>query len=129
MAELLQMTPAGVAAIKSSKDYQEYETGVLNGHLTDMDRALAGRVSAIRKEMQIAVPAALRCLVDAVTQRQDLPTALAAAKEILKRDPDRTLSEETAGATSAVPAAVLDAAAEEGNHISQEKNPPKEQVN
>lgn len=128
-AELLQMTPEGVKVLMLSQDYLEYEAAIMSGHLTEMDKALAGRVTAIRKEMQVAVPAALRCLVDAATQRKDLPSAISAAKEILKRDPDHTLpeySEETVA--PGIPAEVIDQAAAESNQ-GLKTQPPKEVIN
>lgn len=128
-AELLGMTAVGVKHIVDSQDYKDYEAAILNGHLSAMDEALAGRVSEIRREMKVAVPAALRCLVDAVTQRRDLPTALAAAREILKRDPDRTLVEQNQEAVApGIPAEVLDAAVLDSNKTAEhfaEKNQEK----
>jgi hypothetical protein len=90
-AELLGMTAVGVSKICESQDYKEYEEALLNGHLSEMDKAMAGRVDVIRDQFRTAVPAACRAIVDAVTQRRDLKTALAAAREILERDPDKTL--------------------------------------
>jgi hypothetical protein len=96
IAQMLGMSPIGVAQIVATQEYKDYEEAILNGHLSKMDEALAGNVDAIRKNFQIAVPAAMRALVDAVTQRKDLKACLTAAKEILDRDPDRTLSTATA---------------------------------
>ena len=114
------MTPSGLAQLLATQEYQDYEAALMNGHLTAMDQALAGKIDALREGCRQAVPAALRCLVDAVTQRRDMKTAFAAAREILDRDPDRSLpaaaSEEAVA--PGVPAAVLDAAAEEGNAIA-----------
>lgn len=70
--------------------FKELRQDLLEGHLTEMDRALAGRVDILRQEVRQAVPSALRCLIDTVNQRKDLRTALAAAGEILDRDPDKT---------------------------------------
>ena len=47
IAELLGMTPMGVQKIMESSEYKEYQAAVLNGHLSAMDRALAGKVEAI----------------------------------------------------------------------------------
>src|SRR5215469_2100899 len=76
--------------LRSLPEYQEIKDNLLQGHLTEMDKAMAGKIDVMRQEVRQAVPAALRCLVDAATQRKDLRTALAAASEILDRDPDRT---------------------------------------
>jgi hypothetical protein len=89
IAEILKITPAALKFITEKVEYKEVEEALLVGHLTEMDLALAGQVDPLRQEVRNAVPAALRCLVDAVNQRRDLRTALAASVEILKRDPDR----------------------------------------
>ena len=115
------MSIPGLARILASPEYVEYEAALMNAHLSAMDHALAGKVEAIHHEMRLAVPAALRCLVDTVTQRRDLKAAMAAAKEILDRDPDRTLvsSREAEAVAPGVPAEVIAAAAEEGNKIAE----------
>lgn len=89
IAEILKITTAALKFITDKTEYKEVEEALLIGQLTEMDLALAGQVDPLRQEIRNAVPAALRCLVDAVTQRRDLRTALAASVEILKRDPDR----------------------------------------
>jgi hypothetical protein len=132
IAELIHMTIPGLARILATAEYKDYEAALLNGHLTDMDRALAGKVSAIHQEIRSAVPAALRCLVDTVTQRRDLKAALQAAKEILNRDPDHVLPESVSGEGIApgIPAEVLDAAIAEGNKIASNYDPgPGTKVN
>ena len=127
IADLINMTPSGLAQLLASQEYQDYEAALMNGHLTAMDAALKGKVNLIHEELRQAVPAAVRFLVDAVTQRRDMRTAFAAAKEILDRDPDRTLpaSAEQEAAAPGVPAGVLDAAAEEGNKIASTYVDPK----
>jgi len=76
--------------IRALNEFKELRQDLLEGHLTEMDRALAGRVDILRQEVRQAVPSALRCLIDVVNQRKDLRTALAAAGELLDRDPDKT---------------------------------------
>jgi len=119
--QMLGMSSSGLAQILATQEYKDEEAAYLNAHLSAMDRALAGKVEAIHQELRCAVPAAVRCLVDAVTQRRDLKTALAAAKEILDRDPEHALPSATGDMAVApgVPAAVLEAAAEEGNKIAE----------
>lgn len=75
--------------LRTLPEYQEVKENLLQGHLTEMDKALAGKIDVLRQEVRQAVPAALRCIVDVVNQRRDLRTALSAAAEILDRDPDR----------------------------------------
>jgi hypothetical protein len=114
------MSSSGLAQILASPEYIEEEAAYLNGHLSAMDRALAGKIEAIHQEMRQAVPAALRALVDTVTQRRDLKAAMLAAKEILNRDPDRSLVESRSDEAVApgIPAEVIEAAAQEGNKIA-----------
>jgi len=64
IADLIGMSGSGLAQILATAEYQDYEAALLNGHLSAMDRALAGKVEAIQQECRLAVPAALRCLVD-----------------------------------------------------------------
>lgn len=122
IAQMLGMSTGGLARLLASPEYIEHEAALMNAHLSSMDRALAGKVDAIHNELRQAVPAAVRCLVDTVTQRRDLKAAMAAAKEILDRDPDRTLvaTEGEEAVAPGVPASVLDAAAEEGNKIAKD---------
>ena len=132
IAQLLGMSPQGVNCIVQSQEYKEYEAAILNGHISSMDRALAGKVEAIHHEFRVLVPAAMRVLVDAVTQRRDLKTALEAAKEIFKRDPERTLPEQRSDEYIApgIPNEVLDNAAAEGNVIAASlKDEEKKAVN
>jgi hypothetical protein len=122
IAELLHMSHPGLARILATPEYKEFEASYLEGQLSDMDRAMAGRVEEIHREVRAAVPAALRCLVEAATQRKDLRAAIDASKELLDRDPDRTLIKKREGDVGefSVPEAVLDAAAEEGNKVAQQ---------
>jgi len=94
IADLLGMTTQAIRQICTTQDYLDEEAAYLNGHLSAMDEALAGKIDVLHQQFRAAVPAAMRCLVDAVTQRRDLKTALAAASEILDRDPDRVLSKQ-----------------------------------
>ena len=118
--KMLGMSSSGLAQILASPEYIEEEAAYLNGHLSAMDRAMAGKIEAIHQECRQAVPAALRALVDTVTQRRDLKAAMAAAKEILNRDPDRSLVSNTSDEAVApgIPAEVIEAAAQEGNKIA-----------
>ncbi len=118
--QLLGMSSGGLARLLATPEYKEYEAALLNGHLNAMDKALAGKVEAIHQEFKVAVPAAMRVLVDAVTQRRDLRAAIEAAKEIFDRDPDRTLvkQRDQEAIAPGVPAEILNAAAEDGNKIA-----------
>jgi hypothetical protein len=113
------MSPGGLARILALPEYKEYEAAYLTGQLTEMDKRMAGRVNEIRKEFRAAVPAAMRCLVETVTQKRDLRAAFEAAKEILDRDPDRILTKSKGDELVApgIPAEIINAAAEEGNSL------------
>jgi hypothetical protein len=87
---LLGIQPPAFRYLTELPEYKDVEEQILLGHLTELDEATAGQVSVLRQQAREAVPSALRCLVEAVNQRRDLRTALAAAGEILDRDPDKT---------------------------------------
>lgn len=127
IADLLGVTVQSIRQIVQSQEYVDEETSLLNAHLSAMDEALAGKVDVIRQNFRAAVPAAMRCLVDAVTQRKDLKSAMAAAKEILDRDPDRTLTTvqpraEEDATQKQVPDEVLAQAVAESNEIHKALN-------
>jgi predicted transcriptional regulator len=134
IADLLGVTTASVRQIISTQEYMDEERAVLNAHLSAMDEALAGKINVIHQQFKAAVPAAMRALVDAVTQRRDLKTAIAAAGEILDRDPDRTLAKQSQrreGEHEApkLPDEVLAQAVIESNEISKALNGDKKVVN
>jgi hypothetical protein len=124
IAGYINMSTGGLAQLVATQEYKDYEACILQGHITDMDKALAGKTKLIHEEVRQAVPAALRCLVDTVSQRRDLKAAMSAAKEILDRDPDRTLVVQDTSAPSeseaVLPEGVLNKLTEEGNRIAQE---------
>jgi hypothetical protein len=122
IAELMHLSIPGLARILATDEYKDYERALMEGQLTEMDKAMAGRVDAIHSEMKNAVPAALRALVETVTQKRDLKARLAAAKEILDRDPNRTLPVQDGAVTEGagtVPEEVLASAVESGNKIAE----------
>jgi dsDNA-specific endonuclease/ATPase MutS2 len=134
IADLLGVTTQSIRQIVCTQEYMDEETAVLNAQITKMDEALAGKVDVIHQNFRVAVPAAMRALVDAVTQRKDLKTAIAAAGEILDRDPDRTLARQTArkeGEREApkLPDEVLAQAVVENNEIANALNGRKGRVN
>lgn len=110
--------------LRSLSEYQEVKEDLLQGHLTEMDKAMAGKVDIIRQEVRAAVPSALRCIIEVANQRRDLRTALQASIELLKRDPDRTLmsSDEssTAQLTDSVrlPDAIVDSVSSEADKMA-----------
>lgn len=96
IAAAVGLTPAGLARILSLPEYKDIENAVLNGTVTKMDQQLAGNRAALMQEFKVGVPLAMRTLLEAVQQRRDLRTAMAAASEILDRDPDRVFAKNKA---------------------------------
>ena len=94
IADMVGLTPQALALAIKAPTYKEIEDGLLEGRLTQIDEQLAGEDEQIRDLARAAVPAALRALVDGVTQRRDLRSALVAAKTILQFDPNKTLTEQ-----------------------------------
>lgn len=123
IASLVGLTPAGFARIVALSEYKELEESVLLGTVNKLDEALAGRANEIHKAFQIAVPAAMRTLVEAVTQRRDLRAAIEASKEILDRDPQRVLSKGRIGVTIGdsdtprLPQELLDTVSEDADKV------------
>lgn len=88
IAAMFGMTMPAFKQLIALPDYKAVEEELLEGRITDIDRKLAEDDDLLYEEMKTAVPAALRALVEGVTQRKDLRVMLGAAKEILDRDPD-----------------------------------------
>jgi len=107
IAALVNLTNSGLQRILATPDYQEHEAAVLAGTITKMDEALAGRVNEMKQEFAVGVPAAMRALLETVTQRRDLRARLAAASEILDRDPDRAFAKTRLGISEVAPGVTL----------------------
>jgi hypothetical protein len=101
IAQTVGLTPAGLARIVALPEYKDVENAVLQGTISKMDIALAGRADLLRQEFKVGVPMAMRTLLEAVQQRRDLRASLQAASEILDRDPDRVFAK--AGRTDSQP--------------------------
>ncbi len=122
IAELLGLTSSGLSRILALPEYKEAEECILTGALTKMDEAMAGKVEEIRNALRPGVPAAVRALLDAVTQRRDVRASLVAAKEIIALDPDRSLvvrrPEEEGLVPDEISPIVMDSALSEGNQVA-----------
>lgn len=109
IAVKLGYTQAGLSRILALPEYQDYEQAILQGVTSKMDDALAGRIKDLEAYFEHAVPVALRALFETVCQRRDLRAAMAAASEILDRDPQGTFTkkkvslDQGAGNTSVSP--------------------------
>jgi predicted transcriptional regulator len=122
IAKLCNLTNSGLQRILRLQEYRDCEASVFEGSLSDLDRELAKDFQTMRKFYEPAVPAALRAMVDSVVQRRDLRTALAAAREILDRDPKRQfLRQETAVADSpsaSLPEALIQAISKDSDGVA-----------
>lgn len=105
VATLVGLSSSGLSRIIALPEYQEVEQRLLEGGIDKLDEALAGKQEEMRKVFAPAVPAAMQTLLEAVKQRKDLRTAVAAAVEVLDRDPDKTFAKasKAEGAVSRVP--------------------------
>lgn len=101
IAELMGLSQSGFSRIIALPEYLDIEKAQLDGGITALDEAVAGKAEEMKKLFAPAVPAAMRTLIDAVTQRRDLRTAVAAAIHVIKIDPDHTFSEASKDATNA----------------------------
>jgi hypothetical protein len=124
IARHLNITNAGLQRILRTSDYIEYEEAILAGHLSKMDERLAGKVDLLGKQARAAVPLALRTIIETAMQRKDLKTALAASKEILDRDPDRTLVKDQVGNGNgqSLPQMLFDSVAKDADIVAAEAN-------
>jgi hypothetical protein len=120
---ILDINPPAFKYLINLVEYQEVEEQILSGHLTDLDKATAGQADVLRQQAREAVPTALRTLVEAASQRRDLRTALAAAGELLDRDPDRLFTKSSKGALEQgpvlhrVPQGVIDITTSEADEV------------
>jgi hypothetical protein len=119
IADLMGMTYQALAQLMLTQDYKDEEQSILSGQITKLDEQMAGRANLLKAEMRRAVPCAVRGLIDAVNQRRDLKACLTAAKEILDRDPDKTLRvDEDSAPKEELPAEVLEAMVSQANKVA-----------
>lgn len=91
IARLVGLTSAGVARIAGTAEYRKLEETILKSHVANLDKVLADQIADSRRDFTAAVRAALDTLLETTMQRKDLRAAVSAAREILDRDPARTL--------------------------------------
>lgn len=96
IAEKVGLSLSGLQALLKHPEYVEMEEAEMAGSLSELEKKLSEDKEALRQEFKYAVPAALTALVQTVKQNRDLRAKMAAAKEILNRDPDG-LFRDTAG--------------------------------
>jgi hypothetical protein len=90
IATLMNLSQSGFSRLLTLPEYQEIETQLLEGGVTKLDEQVAGKIDEMRELYKPAVPAAMRTLLEVVTQRRDLRAAVAASIQVLDRDPDQT---------------------------------------
>jgi len=93
IADIVGLTPTGLALAVKTSAYLAIEQEVREGRLSELEEEIDSERNQIRRMATAAVPAALRALVETVSQKQDLRSALQAAKTILQFDPAKTLTE------------------------------------
>lgn len=122
VCNFLRISQGGLSRIVALQEYKDVEATILQGFVTKTDEVLAGRVDQMRAHFSTAVPAAMQTLVEAVKQRRDLRAAIAASKEILDRDPQKTFAVQKAGveqgAQTNLPASVMASLAADGAKIA-----------
>ena len=115
------MTNSGLQRILRTSEYRDIEQCLLEGTLSKLDFQIAQNTTLLHKMIEPAVPAALQAMVDSVVQRRDLRTALAAAKEILDRDPKRQFvssKQPTAVQADALPSALIEAISRDSDGVA-----------
>lgn len=125
----LGLSRSGLSQITSRPEYKDVENSVLEGKVSKMDELLAGQVEEQKRVMEVAVPMALRALVDNVAQRKDLRACMKAAEEILDRDPKRTFAKQSRTVSDSQLPSIGDAdlsklILDADNVVSQVKNKP-----
>jgi len=91
----MNMSYGGLQRVLACPEYKLIEDDVRRNNLNKMDASLAERAK-LTKELEDAVPDAMKALIDAVKQKKDLRMQLAAAREVLDRDPRRIFTRSTA---------------------------------
>lgn len=103
VAQLIGLSQGGLSRIIALPEYQEMEAALLETGITKLDEAVAGKAEEMKKLFAPAVPAAMRTLMETVTQRRDLRAAVAASIEVLDRDPEHTFSKASRNAIGESP--------------------------
>lgn len=120
IAAKLGMTQSGLSRILALQEYHDEEEAVLNGVVSKMDSALAGRGEELKTMLRQGVPVAVRALVEAATQSRDLRARIAAADKLIKLDPDKTFTENARleDAAPSVSAGMLDRIGAEADKLT-----------
>jgi hypothetical protein len=125
IAQALGLSNSGFQRIIRTQVYIEYERSYFECAISKMDEAMSADVLLMRNTMRHAVPVALRTIIETTLQRRDLKAALAAAQDILNRDPDRNFlrAQDSANLPSVsgpgLPSVLIDAISKDADGVSQ----------
>lgn len=89
------LSQSGYSRIVGTLEYKEIEDEVFKSVLGKMDEASDDEFMNLRLQMKQALPQACQALIDTMKQERDLKSRLAAAKEILDRDPHKVFSKDS----------------------------------
>ena len=126
IAQKLGMSYGGLTRILQTELYKKREAEVRHMLTGKMDQVLVeDRTAILKNELKDAVPDALRFIIDQCRQGADMRARMAAAKEVLDRDPTKTFSKtaraegENPTSPSGLPEGVLSAAKRESQATTQ----------
>lgn len=85
IANHVGLTPAGLATMKQSPEYQALANQVATGVISEYDEVLSEDLENVKDRVQSLVPDALQALADSVVQKVDPKLRMAAAESILDR--------------------------------------------
>lgn len=86
IATAIGLTPAGLAMLKRSPQYQDILISVKNGFVRDMDSALGEHTELLRTRIRDHIPNAINTIIDMIQQRADKKLALTAAETLIGMD-------------------------------------------
>jgi hypothetical protein len=124
IAAAMCMSYGGLSRILATPEYQAYEDAIREENNLALDVRLEKRRELMIK-VEDAVPDALQVMLNSIKQTRDLRMQFAAAKEILDRDPGRTIPKQvasqatpTAQPTAPLPSPVLEKLVNESTKVN-----------
>jgi hypothetical protein len=131
IAQKLGMSYGGLVRILQTELYKKRETEVRHFLTGKMDQVLVeDRTSILKNELRDAVPDALKFIIDQCRQGSDMRARMAAAKEVLDRDPSKTFSktgraeDQSSNNPNGLPEGVLSAAKKESQAATRIMDTP-----
>lgn len=86
IAVAVNLTPAGLAQLKTRQSYQDIMLRVKEGVVSELDEMLTYKASQLREYIEDNVPVALQAIVDTIQQTKDKKLRLAASETLLAID-------------------------------------------